>query len=553
MLSKPSHQESEPRYAEVAPAVPMPGSGKQTYTYSVPVLLRQSLGLFSQVAISLGKRTVKGFVVELHNRKLPFATKALRASQGVQLTAYQVDFARWMAATMHGGLGYTLRLFVPPRRLPVASGAILPRGQATSTTPLELGLISAKVTKRRQELTKLLRLVVKRNQQVLVLVPEMWMVDEVLSQLQQMKIVCAPMHSGLTPKQVTAIWQQVQLGEVDIIVGTQKALFLPYQWLGAVVIEEEFYASHKLWDAYPRLDGRMAARQLAFIHHAAIIYSSSMASPELAYRLQQRLVTALINSPLLPEARLVAASFNDKQQRSPIPSEALRLLHQWVQAGERVLLMQPQHDIQVRRLLHQHFGKNLQKIDAQTKIIDRKKKLWAGTTASLRLVGSGQVDRVLMLFPEKILGYPDYRSEEQVILLLARLYQILSAGRKIVIATRAPQLVAEKVLAPLTDGFSALLSERKQLGLPPFFDMVRLTVAARTTKSALSRAKIIRDQIESEKKDNVQIYGPFTTKEPVRGDQFQVHLLMVGQLASLQPLYLHTAIAAADAAPQRII
>lgn len=531
----------------------MPGSGKQTYAYSVPVSLRQSLGLFSQVAISLGKRTVKGFVVELHSRKIPFATKALRASQGAQLTAYQMDFARWMAATMHGGLGYTLRLFIPPRRLSVASGAILPQAQATSATPLELALIAAKRTKRRQELAKLLRLVVKRNQQAVVLVPEVWMVDEVLSQLQQTKFVCEPMHSGLTPKQITTIWHQVQLGKVDIIVGTQKSLFLPYQRLGAVVIEEEFYASHKLWDAYPRLDGRMAARQLAGIHHAAIIYSSSMASPDLAYRLQQRLVIALINTPRLPEAQLVTASFNDKQQRSPIPSEALQLLHQWVQAGERVLLLQTKHDIQVRRLLHQHFGTNLQKIDAQTKTIDRKKKLWAGTTASLRLIASGQVDRVLLLFPEKILGYPDYRSEEQVILLLARLYQVLSAGRKVVIVTRAPQLIADKVLASLTDGFAALLSERKQLGLPPFSDMVRLTVAARTTKSALSRAVIIRDQIESEKNDGVQIYGPFTTKEPVRGNQFQAHLLMVGQLTSLQPLYLHTAIAAADVAPQRIL
>jgi len=158
-------------YAEVAPAVPLPGAGKQTYTYRIPAAAKKNISLFSEVGIPLGKRSVKGFVVDLHSKAVRFPTKMLTAPNSVQLTAYQVAFAQWIARSMHGGLGYTLRMFLPPRRQKRVL-ATPPSSVSAATTPLTLAVINRRRDMRWKELNQLVKGVVNSGAQVLVVVAE---------------------------------------------------------------------------------------------------------------------------------------------------------------------------------------------------------------------------------------------------------------------------------------------------------------------------------------------------------------------------------------------
>ncbi len=546
MATKPVNAQ----YAEVAPAVPLPGTGKQTYTYRIPAGISASVSLFSEVKIPLGKRAVKGFVVDVHNRSVRFPTKTLTAPNNAHLTAYQVTFAKWIARTMHGGLGYTLRMFLPPGRLASKAVAVL-TNKPTATTALALAVIDRQRERRWNKINRLLAQAVRPGTQILVLVPELWMVEAVMAQLPT-TLRALPVHSKLTSKQLTSTWHDVQRGAVDIIVGTQKALYLPYQRLGAVVIEEESFHSHKLWDAYPRLDGRYAARQLAAIHEAPVLYSSAFASTFLAHGLTVASIIPMHNKPLQVMPQVVDASFTDRQHKWTVPSEALGLIQKWLGIGERVLLVLHKHDSAVRYTLHQRFDKYMQKIDARTRELDADARLLVSTTAAFTLLKDERVDRVLLLYPEKPMGYPDYRAEEEQVLLIARLQQLLAPRRRVCVVTRAPLLVQERLLPNLEHNFALTLAERKALHYPPFTALVRLTVAAKTAKEALKRAGIVRDQLAGKLTRDVTLRGPFIDKGK-QTKKAEAQLLLAGPLDAMIPLYADLAITNADLAPERIL
>lgn len=104
-------------YVDVAPAVPLPARGRSLYTYRLPKDggERGEDILFRAVEIPFGGRRVRGVIMAVHATPPAFPTQPIRRLSQVRLTPQQVGLARWIASTMQGGLGFTLRLFLPPR------------------------------------------------------------------------------------------------------------------------------------------------------------------------------------------------------------------------------------------------------------------------------------------------------------------------------------------------------------------------------------------------------------------------------------------------------
>ncbi|MDR1071150.1 MAG: primosomal protein N', partial [Rickettsiales bacterium] len=67
-------------------------------------------------------------------------------------------------------------------------------------------------------------------------------------------------HSGLTPARRRKIWRGVVDGKIKIVVGTRSALFLPWQDLGLIVVDEEHDGSYKQEDM-----GSYHARDMAIL------------------------------------------------------------------------------------------------------------------------------------------------------------------------------------------------------------------------------------------------------------------------------------------------
>lgn len=86
----------------------------------------------------------------------------------------------------------------------------------------------------------------RAGRQVLLLLPEIALSNAFLERFKA-RFGCAPAlwHSSLGPGQRRNTWRGVAEGQTRVVVGARSALFLPYQDLGLVIIDEEHDPAYK--------------------------------------------------------------------------------------------------------------------------------------------------------------------------------------------------------------------------------------------------------------------------------------------------------------------
>ncbi len=88
-----------------------------------------------------------------------------------------------------------------------------------------------------------------QGRQALVLLPEIALTAEFLKRVQaRFGARPAEWHSGATVTERRRIWRMVGQGGAQLVIGARSALFLPYQNLGLIVVDEEHDTSYKQED-----------------------------------------------------------------------------------------------------------------------------------------------------------------------------------------------------------------------------------------------------------------------------------------------------------------
>lgn len=100
-----------------------------------------------------------------------------------------------------------------------------------------------------------------RGASVLLMMPEIALTAQFISRFER-RFGAPPVvwHSNLTAARRREIWRGVLRGEIRMVVGTRSALFLPWQNLGLIVVDEEHDTSYKQEDM-----GNYHARDMAIL------------------------------------------------------------------------------------------------------------------------------------------------------------------------------------------------------------------------------------------------------------------------------------------------
>lgn len=115
---------------------------------------------------------------------------------------------------------------------------------------------------------------------VLLMMPEIALTAQFMSRFEQ-RFGAPPVvwHSNLTAARRREIWRGVLAGKIRVVVGTRSALFLPWQNLGLIVVDEEHDPSYKQEDM-----GNYHARDMAILRaHIAgfpVVLASATPSAE---------------------------------------------------------------------------------------------------------------------------------------------------------------------------------------------------------------------------------------------------------------------------------
>ncbi|MFP5077459.1 primosomal protein N' [Rhizobium sp. YIM 134829] len=90
---------------------------------------------------------------------------------------------------------------------------------------------------------------VKAGKQVLILLPEIALTATFLARFEaRFGAKPAAWHSDLAPKTREKVWRQVAEGSVRVVAGARSALFLPFEKLGLIIVDEEHDPAYKQED-----------------------------------------------------------------------------------------------------------------------------------------------------------------------------------------------------------------------------------------------------------------------------------------------------------------
>lgn len=133
--------------------------------------------------------------------------------------------------------------------------------------------------------THLIAEALQQGKQVLYLLPEIVLTSQLTNRLKAVfGERLGVYHSKYSDRQRTEIWQR-QLSDTpySIIVGVRSSVFLPYNNLGLVIIDEEHETSFKQQDPAPRYNARNVTIMLASKFHARTLLGTATPSLESYY------------------------------------------------------------------------------------------------------------------------------------------------------------------------------------------------------------------------------------------------------------------------------
>ncbi|WP_227699029.1 replication restart helicase PriA [Spirosoma radiotolerans] len=124
--------------------------------------------------------------------------------------------------------------------------------------------------------------------QVLYLLPEIALTTQIVVRLQRVfGDKMGIYHSKFSDNERVEVWKGVVSEQYQFVVGVRSAVFLPFDNLGLIIVDEEHETSYKQHDPAPRYHARDVAIMLAHWQQAKVLLGSATPSLETYYQAKQ--------------------------------------------------------------------------------------------------------------------------------------------------------------------------------------------------------------------------------------------------------------------------
>ena len=197
---------------------------------------------------------------------------------------------------------------------------------------------------------KLIEEVLNEGKQALYLLPEIALTTQLINRLQAYfgdKVLV--FHSKYSMNERVEVYQNVlKAGEgPKVVIGARSAIFLPFQQLGLVIIDEEHESSFKQYDPAPRYHARDAAVVLANLFKAKTLMGSATPSLESYYNAVHDKygfaeLSRRFGNVMMPEIEIVDIKEKHRKKRMTghFSDRLLKEIEESLAEGEQVILFQ---------------------------------------------------------------------------------------------------------------------------------------------------------------------------------------------------------------------
>ncbi len=196
----------------------------------------------------------------------------------------------------------------------------------------------------------LIKKALDEHKQVLYLLPEIALTVQIMDRLHKVfGDRLGIYHSKYSDAERVEIWQkQLSPHPYDIILGARSAVFLPFQNLGLVIVDEEHETSFKQQDPAPRYHARSAAIVLAKMYEGAkVLLGTATPSMESYYNARQGKyglveLKTRFKDIQLPEIQVVDVKDlrHRKIMKGTYSPQLLAAVREALQNGEQAILFQ---------------------------------------------------------------------------------------------------------------------------------------------------------------------------------------------------------------------
>ncbi len=183
------------------------------------------------------------------------------------------------------------------------------------------------------------------GKQAIMLVPEISLTPQMVERfVGRFGNSVAVMHSGLSMGERFDQWNKIKNGEVSVVVGARSAVFVPFDNIGIIILDEQHESSYKS-DISPRYHAAEVAGRRAAAAGAPMLLAS--ATPEVSvyykalngeYKLFE--MNKRYNQNAMPKARIVdmRSELFDLHNNSPISIRLQEEIRLNLERGEKTVL-----------------------------------------------------------------------------------------------------------------------------------------------------------------------------------------------------------------------
>ena len=197
---------------------------------------------------------------------------------------------------------------------------------------------------------KLIEEVLNEGKQALYLLPEIALTTQLINRLQAYfgdKVLV--FHSKYSMNERVEVYQNVLNAGDDpkVVIGARSAIFLPFQKLGLIIVDEEHEATFKQYDPAPRYHARDAAVVLANFFKAKTLMGSATPSLESFFNAEHNKygfaeLSRRFGDVLMPEIEIVDIKEKHRKKRMTghFSDRLLKEIEESLAEGEQVILFQ---------------------------------------------------------------------------------------------------------------------------------------------------------------------------------------------------------------------
>lgn len=326
---------------------------------------------------------------------------------------------------------------------------------------------------------------IRQGKSVLYLVPDISVSKALEERVASVFPDVMPYHSCLTVAKRRDVILEARTGNPVFVIGTRSALWIPFDALGLIIVDQEQDSFYKQDSPAPRYHTRETAIMLASLYGAKVILGSSCPSLESIYNSETGLFTRLelkqrFNNSPEPEVMLVDISA-EKRKRGMSGSFSLKLLARLKDAvdggGKALVICRAKAAVvEVREEMESIFPGAL----------DRS--IMLDTPYAAKTIPSGEYAVIAVLLADGLLGREDFRSDERAVQLFT---QLRGKTGLLIIQTRESSHPVFSI-----EVANSLLAERQSAGYPPFTRMVKLELKDADENRQKLRARLLGNRVK---------------------------------------------------------